>query len=164
MISSEDLYGKTRRKDLHGGELERGEDEVEGEIGLIFNIKTFHVVIFESVKGGSTKTSKNPTTTSWACWERRTRREEREFFGEGRTAIKQVLEMDRNTKKSRRQTMNFTKLNVARLTTKSTNDVLEVLEDNTLRANFKDGTVVIKAMIEKLRHVPITRVGFLHHP
>ena len=72
----------------------------------------------------------------------------------GRTAIKQVLEMDRNTKKSRRQTMNFTGLNVARRTTKSDGTVLEVLEDNTLRANFKDGTVVIKASDRKVTTRP----------
>ena len=41
---------KTRRKDRYGGELERGEDEVEGEIGRIFNIKTFHVVIWSLSK------------------------------------------------------------------------------------------------------------------
>ena len=46
--------------------------------------------------------------------------------------------------------MNFTKLNVARRTTKSDGTVLEVLEDNTLRANFKDGTVRIKASDRKV--------------
>jgi len=72
----------------------------------------------ESVKGGSTKTSKKSNDdVLGVLGAADTTGRKRVLSEKGRTAIKQVLEMDRNTKKSRRQTMNFTKLNVARRTT-----------------------------------------------
>ena len=82
VISSEDQHGKTRRKDRYG-ESWNVEKMKEGELDGSSTSRHFMSSSLESVKGGGSKTSKKSNDDVLGCWERRTRREEREFSREG---------------------------------------------------------------------------------
>jgi hypothetical protein len=113
----------------------------------------------EAYKGNDTKKSNDDVLgvlSAASSSEKKQEGRKRVLSEKGRSAIQSVLNIGSKSKskKGRRQTVNFSKLAVARRTTKSDGTVLEVLEDNTLRANFKDGTVVIKASDRKVTTRP----------